>query len=208
MSGGWLPSSQARFTERGLRPRLPGEPAEWHHALAPYNETVNPTSAALAQPVPASANDLPEGLSVDEAVRIAEAISATHAASTRAVYRCMWGRGNAGAEPGEWCRCRPAGDDLRLPHRTREGGRLGPHARHGLRWDLLQGTAATGSLIRISFMMDVLSGVLTGSGYAAGVVGPYVPDRRSGCGHLVLALKVDTLLPDGSSARGSTTWSP
>jgi LDH2 family malate/lactate/ureidoglycolate dehydrogenase len=50
----------------------------------------------------------------------------------------------------------------------------------------------------ISFMMDVLSGVLTGSSYATGVVGPYVPDQRSGCGHLVLALKVGTLLPDDS----------
>jgi LDH2 family malate/lactate/ureidoglycolate dehydrogenase len=50
----------------------------------------------------------------------------------------------------------------------------------------------------ISFMMDVLSGVLTGSGYATDVVGPYVPDQRSGCGHLVIALKVDTVLPDGS----------
>jgi LDH2 family malate/lactate/ureidoglycolate dehydrogenase/quinol monooxygenase YgiN len=35
----------------------------------------------------------------------------------------------------------------------------------------------------ISFMMDVLSGVLTGSSYATDVVGPYVPDQRSGCGH-------------------------
>ena len=46
----------------------------------------------------------------------------------------------------------------------------------------------------ISFMMDVLSGVLTGSSYATGVVGPYVPDRRSGCGHLVLALRVDAVI--------------
>jgi LDH2 family malate/lactate/ureidoglycolate dehydrogenase len=46
----------------------------------------------------------------------------------------------------------------------------------------------------ISFMMDVLSGVLTGSGYATGVAGPYVPDRRSGCGHLVLALRVDAVI--------------
>ncbi|MFE7224322.1 Ldh family oxidoreductase [Nocardioides sp. NPDC057577] len=49
----------------------------------------------------------------------------------------------------------------------------------------------------ISFVMDVLSGVLTGSGYGTGVVGPYVPDRRSACGHLVLALRVDTVLPGG-----------
>jgi LDH2 family malate/lactate/ureidoglycolate dehydrogenase len=46
----------------------------------------------------------------------------------------------------------------------------------------------------ISFMMDVLSGVLTGSSYATGVVGPYVPDQRSGCGHLVLALRVDAVI--------------
>lgn len=47
----------------------------------------------------------------------------------------------------------------------------------------------------ISFMMDVLSGVLTGSSYGADVVGPYVPDRRSGCGHLVVALNVAALMP-------------
>lgn len=47
----------------------------------------------------------------------------------------------------------------------------------------------------ISFVMDVLSGVLTGSGYATDVVGPYVPDQRSRCGHLVLALRVDAVLP-------------
>lgn len=47
----------------------------------------------------------------------------------------------------------------------------------------------------ISFMMDVLSGVLTGASYATGVTGPYVPDRRSGCGHLVIALRVDAFGP-------------
>ncbi|MER7559558.1 Ldh family oxidoreductase [Nocardioides sp. NPDC126508] len=49
----------------------------------------------------------------------------------------------------------------------------------------------------ISFVMDVLSGVLTGSGYGTGVVGPYVPDRRSGCGHLVVAIRVNAVLPGG-----------
>jgi LDH2 family malate/lactate/ureidoglycolate dehydrogenase len=54
----------------------------------------------------------------------------------------------------------------------------------------------------ISFMMDVLSGVLTGSSYATGVTGPQVPDRRSGCGHLVLALRVDAFgPPDEFAAR-------
>lgn len=48
----------------------------------------------------------------------------------------------------------------------------------------------------ISFMMDVLSGVLTGSNYATGVSGPYVPDARSGSGHLVIAIKIDSVLGD------------
>ena len=42
----------------------------------------------------------------------------------------------------------------------------------------------------ISFMMDVLSGVLTGSSFGTGVSGPYQAERRSGCGHLAIALDV------------------
>lgn len=40
----------------------------------------------------------------------------------------------------------------------------------------------------ISFMMDVLSGVLTGSSFGADVGGPYEKDRRSGAGHLLLVI--------------------
>jgi hypothetical protein len=43
---------------------------------------------------------LPHGLTVEEAVRIAEAISATHAESTRAVYGCMWSQWE------RWCQAR------------------------------------------------------------------------------------------------------
>jgi LDH2 family malate/lactate/ureidoglycolate dehydrogenase len=46
----------------------------------------------------------------------------------------------------------------------------------------------------ISFMMDILSGVLTGSGFATDVAGPYVPDARSRCGHLVIALDIETMI--------------
>lgn len=54
----------------------------------------------------------------------------------------------------------------------------------------------------ISFMMDVLSGVLTGSRYGTGVVGPYVPDQRSGCGHLVVAIDIRAIMaPDEFGAR-------
>ena len=47
----------------------------------------------------------------------------------------------------------------------------------------------------ISLMMDVLSGVLSGSGFAAGVHGPYQAEQRSGCGHLMIALDVERFLP-------------
>jgi LDH2 family malate/lactate/ureidoglycolate dehydrogenase len=40
----------------------------------------------------------------------------------------------------------------------------------------------------IAFMMDVLSGALTGSSVGTGVHGPYEPAARSGAGHLFLAL--------------------
>jgi len=53
----------------------------------------------------------------------------------------------------------------------------------------------------ISFMMDVLSGVLTGSGYGTGVTGPYMPEGRSGTGHLVIAITVDGLIGDARFAE-------
>jgi len=43
----------------------------------------------------------------------------------------------------------------------------------------------------ISFMMDVLSGVLSGSEFASGVAGPYQAERASGCGHLVIVLNIE-----------------
>jgi LDH2 family malate/lactate/ureidoglycolate dehydrogenase len=43
----------------------------------------------------------------------------------------------------------------------------------------------------ISFLMDVLSGALTGSAVGTGVHGPYEADRPSGAGHLFLALDPD-----------------
>jgi LDH2 family malate/lactate/ureidoglycolate dehydrogenase len=53
----------------------------------------------------------------------------------------------------------------------------------------------------ISFMMDVLSGVLTGSSSGTGVSGPYQTERRSGCGHLAIALDVATFIDPDDFAR-------
>jgi len=47
----------------------------------------------------------------------------------------------------------------------------------------------------ISALMDVLSGVLTGSGFGDAVTGPYQAARRSGCGHFALALDIAAFQP-------------
>jgi LDH2 family malate/lactate/ureidoglycolate dehydrogenase len=47
----------------------------------------------------------------------------------------------------------------------------------------------------ISVVMDVLSGVLTGSGFGPDVAGPYQPDKRSRAGHLLIALDIAAFQP-------------
>lgn len=47
----------------------------------------------------------------------------------------------------------------------------------------------------ISVMMDVLSGVLSGSGFGAEVTGPYMREGRSRVGHLALALDIARFRP-------------
>lgn len=47
----------------------------------------------------------------------------------------------------------------------------------------------------ISLVMDVLSGVLTGSQFGKDVHGPYQAEKRSGCGHLAIALQIGRFLP-------------
>ena len=60
----------------------------------------------------------------------------------------------------------------------------------------------------ISFMMDVLAGVLTGSAFGDEVAGPYEPDRRSGAGHLLLTIDVAAFAePRRVRQRGSRPWS-
>lgn len=47
----------------------------------------------------------------------------------------------------------------------------------------------------IATMMDVLSGILSGSQFASGVTGPYVEEGRSGVGHLAIALNIEAFRP-------------
>jgi LDH2 family malate/lactate/ureidoglycolate dehydrogenase len=44
-------------------------------------------------------------------------------------------------------------------------------------------------------MVDVLSGVLSGSGFLEGVHGPYDPVSHSAAGHLLLGLKIEAFQP-------------
>ncbi|MGW1424524.1 Ldh family oxidoreductase [Bradyrhizobium manausense] len=47
----------------------------------------------------------------------------------------------------------------------------------------------------IALMMDMLSGVLTGSGFGAEIAGPYQAERRSRAGQLMIALNIDAMQP-------------
>lgn len=47
----------------------------------------------------------------------------------------------------------------------------------------------------IAVMMDVLSGILSGSHFGGDVVGPYKPEGRSGVGHLAIALNIEAFRP-------------
>ncbi|GJD51594.1 putative oxidoreductase YjmC [Methylobacterium crusticola] len=47
----------------------------------------------------------------------------------------------------------------------------------------------------ISVVMDMLSGVLTGSAFGSGVAGPYQARARSGAGHLAIALDIARIQP-------------
>ncbi|MDB6170046.1 MAG: putative oxidoreductase YbiC [Verrucomicrobia bacterium] len=47
----------------------------------------------------------------------------------------------------------------------------------------------------IAVMVDVLSGILSGSAFGKGVRGPYQSEQRSGCGHLMITLDIAAFLP-------------
>lgn len=50
----------------------------------------------------------------------------------------------------------------------------------------------------IAATMDILSGVLTGSGFLSRVHSPYKTEEKSNCGHLVIAIDIAAFLPIGA----------
>jgi LDH2 family malate/lactate/ureidoglycolate dehydrogenase len=47
----------------------------------------------------------------------------------------------------------------------------------------------------IAVIVDVLSGVLTGSGFLSAVHSPYKTAEKSNCGHLIIALNIEAFQP-------------
>lgn len=47
----------------------------------------------------------------------------------------------------------------------------------------------------VSFAIDILAGILTGSSFAPNIVGPYSPRGRSGVGHLFIAFNIENFMP-------------
>ena len=47
----------------------------------------------------------------------------------------------------------------------------------------------------IAVIMDMLAGILPGSGSGTGVAGPYQAERRSGAGHMMIALDIAAFQP-------------
>jgi LDH2 family malate/lactate/ureidoglycolate dehydrogenase len=47
----------------------------------------------------------------------------------------------------------------------------------------------------IAVMMDVLSGLLSGSSFGAAVHGPYEANQPSGAGHLMIAINIEAIQP-------------
>jgi LDH2 family malate/lactate/ureidoglycolate dehydrogenase len=57
----------------------------------------------------------------------------------------------------------------------------------------------------IAAMMDMLSGVLSGSAFGSGVAGPYQTERRSGAGHLAIVLDIAAFQPLTTFERSMET---
>ena len=47
----------------------------------------------------------------------------------------------------------------------------------------------------IAIMMDIVSGVLTGSAFGTGVHGPYQTAHRSGAGQFMIAINIESIQP-------------
>jgi len=91
------------------------------------------------------------------------------------------------------------GEDIPPTWAADEQGVPTTHAKDAIHGLILPMAGHKGYVI--SFMMDVLAGVLTGSHFGAHVAGPYQADRKSGCGHLLLTIDVEALMSRAEFAQ-------
>jgi len=85
------------------------------------------------------------------------------------------------------------GQDIPAGWASDENGRPTTKAEEAIHGLILPMAGHKGYII--SFMMDVLAGVLTGSRFGASVAGPYQAEKRSGCGHMLLTIDVAAMMP-------------
>jgi LDH2 family malate/lactate/ureidoglycolate dehydrogenase len=91
------------------------------------------------------------------------------------------------------------GEDIPPTWAADEQGVPTTHAKDAIHGLILPMAGHKGYVI--SFMMDVLSGVLTGGQFGAHIAGPYQADRKSGCGHLLLTIDVEALMSQADFAQ-------
>lgn len=72
-------------------------------------------------------------------------------------------------------------------------GRMTTDAAEGIAGTILPMAGHKG--YAISFITDMLAGVLSGSAFGSGVTGPYAPEGRSGAGHLAIAIDIAASRP-------------
>jgi len=87
------------------------------------------------------------------------------------------------------------GEDIPPTWAADESGKPTTNAKDAIHGLILPMAGHKGYVI--SFMMDVLAGVLTGSNFGSNIAGPYQADRKSGCGHLLLTIDVRAMMPIG-----------
>jgi LDH2 family malate/lactate/ureidoglycolate dehydrogenase len=83
------------------------------------------------------------------------------------------------------------GDDIPEDWAITKDGRRTTNAAEGIAGVILPMGGHKG--YAISFMMDVLSGALTGAGVGTDVHGPYEPKARSNCGHLLIVIDIEKM---------------
>jgi LDH2 family malate/lactate/ureidoglycolate dehydrogenase len=100
---------------------------------------------------------------------------------------------NTAVARGKLYLAKQRGDPIPVDWAINEEGRSTTNPAEGILGNILPMAGHKG--YAIATLMDVLSGVLSGSEFADGVTGPYMTEGRSGAGHLAIALHISSFRP-------------